>query len=1020
MLKLLVETALRRRSLVLVAAAVLLVLGLRAAMQTPLDVFPEFARPLVEVQTEAPGLSAPEVEALVTVPLEAALAGVPELETLRSKSVLGLSSVVLLLREGADLLRTRQLVQERLAVEASRLPAIARTPVILPSLSSLSRVMKIGVRAPALSQIELSEIVRFTIRPKLLAVPGVANVSVWGQRDRQLHVLIEPERLRAHDLTLESVASAVAEATAADTGGFVDTAQQRLALRHAAVADQPAALAQHVVTLRGGAPLRLGDVAEIREGHAPPIGEAIINGGPGLLLIVEKQPGANTLAVTRAVESALDTLRPALTGIEVDPTIFRPAEFIEQSLRNLRGALGLGIALVVGVLLFFLRDLRAALVSLVAIPLSLSAAVGVLWLRGGTLNTLFLAGLVIALGEVVDDAVIDVENIRRRLRLRGPDDRGPALPVVLAASLEVRSAVVYATLIVSLVFLPVLLLDGVAGAFFRPLAQAYVLAVLASLLVALTVTPALSLLLLPAAQRAQRAEPPLLQGVRRLYRRGLARCLERPRLSLALSAGASLLALCALPLLGEELLPSFKETQFLMHWIERPGASVEASRRSTERISRELLQIPGVKSFGAHIGRAEVGDEVVGSNFTEHWIRIDPAADHAATLRRVEQVVAGYPGVWSDVLTYLKERIKEVISGASAAVVVRLYGPELDGLRAQAGAVAAALGEVPGVVDLKVEPQVSVPQLEIRLRPERAALYGLTAAQVRRALRTLVAGRRVGEVYPHQRSVEVVLWTPDAVRTDRSALARLLLDTPSGERVELGAVADLVLVAAPSEIKREAGSRRLDVTCNVRGRDLGSVARDIERRVRSVRFARGYYPELLGEHAAQQRSRRQLAGLSLLSLLGIFGLLYLDFRSLRHALLLFATLPCALIGGVAGALLGGGVLSLGSLVGFISVLGIAARNGILILSHYRHLQDAEGVPFGTELILRGAEERLVPVLMTALCAGLALVPIVLRGNVPGYEIEHPMAVVIVGGLVSSTALTLFILPALYSAYGARR
>lgn len=1018
MLKLLVETALRRRSLVLIAAIALLLLGLRAVKETPLDVFPEFSHPLIEVQTEAPGLSTPEVEALVTVPLEAALAGIPGLETQRSKSVLGLSSVVLLLREGTDPLRSRQLVQERLAIEATRLPAAARAPVILPPLSSLSRVMKIGVRSDKLSQLDLSEIVRFTIRPKLLAVAGVANVSVWGQRDRQLQVLIEPERLRAHDLTLEAMAGAVADATAADSGGFLDTPHQRLALRHTAIADHPAALGQHLITLRGGAPLRLGDVAEIREGHAPPIGDAIINGGPGLLLIIEKQPGANTLAVTRAVEAALDALRPALAGIEIDPSIFRPAEFIDQSLRNLRSALLFGCVLVVGVLLVFLRDLRAALISLVAIPLSLTTALVVLWLRGGTLNTLFLAGLVIALGEVVDDAVIDVENIRRRLRLQPEGERGPPFKVVLAASLEVRSAVVYATLIVSLVFLPVLLLDGLAGTFFRPLAQAYVLSVLASLGVALTVTPALSLLLLPAAARAQRPEP--MQGARRLYRRLLTRVVERPRLLLGSLLIASLLALGMLHFLGDELLPSFKETNFLMHWIERPGASVEASRRSTERISRELLAIPGVTSFGAHIGRAVAGDEVVGPNFTEHWIRIDPRADYGATVRRIEQVVAGYPGVWSDVLTYLKERIKEVLSGSSAAVVVRLYGPELDGLRQQAGAVAAALREVHGVADLKIEPQLMVPQLEVRLRPERAALHGVSAGQVRRAVRTFLSGRRVGEVYPRQRSVEVVLWSPESARADRTALARLLIDTPHGDRVELGAIADLVMVPAPNEIKREGGSRRLDVTCNVRGRDLGSVARDIERKVAGLSFPNGYYPELLGEYAAQRRSRSQMLGLSLFSLLGIFGLLYLDFRSLRHALLLFATLPCALLGGVLGAFLGGGVLSLGSLVGFVSVLGIAARNGILILSHYRHLQDEEGLPVGTELILRGAEERLVPVLMTALCAGLALVPIVLRGNVPGYEIEHPMAVVIVGGLLSSTVLTLFILPALYGAYGARR
>lgn len=1032
MLKRIVELALHHRLWVLVAAFASLALGVRAARDTPLDVFPEFARPLVEVQTEAPGLSTPEVESLITVPLEAALAGVPDLETLRSKSVLGLSSVVLLFREGTDLLRARQLVQERLAFEASRLPAVSRTPVILPSLSSMSRALKIGVASPKLSILELSELVRFTIRPKLLAVPGVANVSVWGQRDRQFQILAEPERLRVHGLTLDSLRNAVADAATVVPGGFLDTANQRLTLRHGAGAEDPAAIAEQVIPTRG-LPLRLRDLAEVREGHAPPIGDAIIGNknavGSGLLLIVEKQPTANTLDVTRRIEAALAQLRPALRDVEIDPSIFRPAGFIEQSLRNLGSAIVLGCVLVAAVLLFFLRDVRAAFISLVAIPLSLSAAVVVVWLRGGTLNTMFLAGLVIALGEVVDDAVIDVENIRRRLnRVRDPDvpDAASRLAVVLAASLEVRSAVVYATLIVALVCFPVLLLDGLAGTFFRPLAQAYILSVLASLAVALTITPALSFWLLPRAapdgqnfeQGTSRAsDPPLVRRLRGAYLHLLPRVVARPRLAVAIIAGSTLLAVVTLPFLREEFLPSFKETNFLMHWIERPGTSVEASRRSTERISRDLLGIPGVKSFGAHIGRAEVGDEVVGPNFTEHWISIDPRADYDATVRRVETVVAAYPGVFSDVLTYLKERIKEVLSGTSAALVVRLYGPDLDGLRAEARKVAAALATIPGVADLKVEPQINVPQIEVRLRSERAALHGLTAGQVRRAVRTFVAGQRLGEVYPHDRSVEVILWTPPASRADLSSLRRLLLDTSSGEHVELGAVADLLIVPAPSEIKREAGSRRLDVTCNVQGRALSAVARDVEARVASLSFPRGYYPEFLGEYAAQKRSRNQLALLSLLAVAGIFGVLYLDFRSLRQALLLFATLPFALFGGLFGALLAGGVLSLGSLVGFVSVLGIAARNGIMLLSHYRHLHIEEGVSFGPDFILRGAEERLVPILMTALCAGLALIPIVVRGNVPGYEIEYPMAVVILGGLLGSTALNLLFVPALYSAYG---
>lgn len=1018
MLNFLVSGALRYRVLVLLIAAALLVLGLRAAQRTPLDVFPEFARPVVEIQTEAPGLSTEEVEGLVTLPLETALSGLPELATLRSKSVLGLSSVVLLLKDGADLLRARQLVQERLAVEGRRLPTAAHPPVILPSLSSTSRAMKIGITSPTLSQLELSELVRWVIRPRLLAVPGVANVAVWGLRDKQLQVLVDPQRLAASELTLESMVHATTEAAAIRAGGFLDSANQRLAVRHLTALSDPKDLAAAVVTMRSNAALRIGDVADVLSGHAPPIGDAVINGRPGLLLIVEKQPTGNTLSLTYDVEAALASLRPGLRDVEIDPALFRPAGFIEQSLRNLRVALGLGCLLVALVLFVFLRDLRTAAISLIAIPLSLVGALGVLALWGGTLNTMFLAGLVIAVGEVVDDAIIDVENIRRRLREK--KEGKSALQVVLSASLEVRSAVVYASLIVCLVFLPVLFLDGLAGAFFRPLALAYVLSILASLLVALTVTPALALLLLPDQRQLTRPELRPVRWLRSSYLRVLAPLVLRPRLALGITAAATLLALVMAPLLGEELLPDFQEREFLMHWVEKPGASVEASRRSTVQVAKELLAVPGVHSFGSHIGRAEVADEVVGSNFTEHWISLDEKADYATTVARVRQVVAGYPGVFRDVLTYLKERIKDVLSGAQAAVVVRIYGADLAVLRLQAEEVASQLARIPGVVDLRVEPQVLVPQVQVRIKPERAAMYGVTAGQIRRTASLLIAGLKVGEVFDRQQISDVVLWSAPSVRADLTALRRLLIETPSGVQVPLSELADVAIAPAPSEIKREAGSRRIDVTCNVRGRDLGSVVRDIESQVRGRAFPLGYHPEFLGEYAARSTARNQMTWWSLAALAGICALLYMDFRSVRLTLLVLGSLPTALVGGVVGALLGGGVLSLGSLVGFVSVLGIASRNSLMLLGHYRHLQEQEGAEIGTSLILRGAEERLIPILMTALCAGLSLLPIVLRGSLPGYEIEHPMALVIVCGLLSSTLLNLLLLPALYAAYGRAR
>lgn len=1017
MLNALLAFSLRFRVLILVAALLLLLFGIRAARKTPLDVFPEFAQPMIEIQTEAPGLPTEEVESLVTLPLETALAGLPELATLRSKSVLGLSSIVILLRSGADLLRARQLAQERLALEAPRLPSLARPPVILPPLSATSRALKIGVSSTKLSQIELSELVRYTIRPRLLAVPGVANVTVWGQRDKQLQVLVDPQRLAAQGVTLDALLRATADATALGSGGFLDSANQRLAVRHVTSIQNPGALAAAPVPSSAHAALRIGDVADVTIGHAPPIGDAIINGHDGLLLIVEKQPTGNTLSLTHDVEAALRALRPALRDVDIDPAIFRPATFIEQSLHNLRSALVLGCGLVIVVLFLFLRDLRSAAISLTAIPLSLLGAVLVLSLLGGTLNTMFLAGLVIATGEVVDDAIIDVENIRRRLREGAGSGR--VLPIVLAAAMEVRSSVVYASLLVCLVFLPVLVLDGVAGAFFRPLAMAYVLSILTSLLVALTVTPALSLMLLPRSPGLSRPEGRLVVWLRDRYRRLLLPLVLRPRLAAAITILCAGLGLLGLPFLGDEFLPEFQERDFLMHWVERPGASVEASRRSTLRVSQELLSIPGVRSFGSHIGRAEVADEVVGPNFTEHWISIDPAVDYSRTVARVREVVAGYPGVFRDVLTYLKERMKDVLSGAQGAIVVRIYGPEFSTLRAEAEAVAAGLADIPGVVELKVEPQILVPQVEVRIRPERAALHGLTAAQIRRATSTLVAGTQVGEVYAAQQQIGVVVWGQPSVRADLSALRHLLIETPSGLPIPLREVADVAIGPAPNEIKREAGSRRIDVTCNVRGRAVGEVARTVETKVGQHTFPRGYHPEFLGEFRARQQARNELALWSLLALVGCVLLLYLDFRSLRLTLLVLATLPFALAGGVLGALCGGGVLSLGSLVGFVSVLGIASRNALMLIGHYRHLRKAEGLAATPELFVRGASERLIPILMTALCAALSLLPIVVAGRIPGYEIEHPMALVILCGLLSSTVLNLLLLPALYGAWGER-
>jgi CzcA family heavy metal efflux pump len=1011
MLNWLVQTSLQLRVVVIALAAVLLLAGIQIVSTTPLDVFPEFAPPLVEIQTEAPGLSTAEVESLVTVPIENAVNGTSWLATMRSKSVLGLSSVVLIFEPGTDLLRARQLVQERLATLAGQLPAVARAPVLLAPLSSTSRVMKIGITSKKFSQMELSTLTRWTIRPRLMAVPGVANVAIWGQRDRQIQVRVDPDRLHANGVTLDQVLRAAREAVSLGAGGFVDTPNQRLAVMHLPAITDPAHLAQVPVAFRSGAPLRLGDVAEVVEGFPPPIGDAVVNDGPGLLLIVEKQPWGNTLEVTQKVEAALDAMRPGLAEVEIDSTIFRPATFIEMSLQNLRRALVIGILLVMAILAAFLFEWRTAVISLLAIPLSLLAAALVLHYRGGTMNAMILAGLVIALGEVVDDAIIDVENIMRRLRLnRAAANPEPAMLVVLKASLEVRSAIVFASLVIVLVFLPVFLLPGLAGSFFRPLAVAYVLAVLASLGVALTLTPALSLVLLPGALHHR--ESPLVTWLKGRYRSLLPRFVERPKLASGILAVLFVATAAAVPLLGEEFLPNFKEYDFLMHWVGKPGASLEAMQRITIQASKELRSIPGVRNFGAHIGRAEVADEVVGPNFTELWISLDPTVNYESTVAKIQEVVDGYPGLYRDLLTYLKERIKEVLTGAGATIVVRIYGPGLDELRSLASETARAISEVPDITDLKVEPQVLVPQVEVQYRHDVAQRFGLTPGDVRRGVTTLVQGSKVGEIFEEQKIFDVVVRGAENLRTDPVALSELRIDTPGGGSIPLREVAGVHVAPTPNVIQREGASRRIDVSCNVRGRDLGSVAREIEAKVRALPFPQGYHPEFVGEYAARQQARNRLLALGALSLLGIFLLLHADFRSTRLALLVFVSLPFALVGGVFAAFLTGGVLSLGSLVGFVTVLGIAARNGIMLVSHYRHLAEHEGMAPGRALILRGSEERLAPILMTALATALALLPLALGGNKPGHEIEHPMAVVILGGLVTSTVLNLFLLPAL--------
>jgi CzcA family heavy metal efflux pump len=1017
---------------VVFAAAALMVFGIARLSNTSVDVFPEFAPPKVEIQTISMGLSPAAVEELVTVPLEHALNGLPGLDVMRSRSVSDLSDIVLIFKPGTDLIRARQLVNERIA--AVSLPTWAAPPVMIQPLSSTSRAMKIGISSDQYDLMDLSMIAYWKIRARLLEVPGVANAPIWGERIKSPQVQVDLERMREYDVSLEEVMDVTtnaldvgllqfSEGSVIGTGGFIDTPNQRIGIRSVLPVLTPEALAEVPIYDRkkpDGTPLRLGDVGNVVWGTLPLIGDAVINEGPGLMMIVEKLPWANTLDVTRGVEAAIDEMRPGLRGIDIDTTIFRPATFVEQSIDNLTESLLVGGFLVVVVLLFFLFEWRVALISATIIPVSLMASLLVLNLRGVTINVMTLAGLAIAIGAVVDDAIVDVENIVRRLRqLRKEGSTQPTWKIVLEASLEVRGAIVYASLIEISALLPVFFLQGLSGAFFQPLASAYVVAGLVSPFVALTVTPAMVLILLGNAPIEHR-QSPIVTWLHRVYDRLLAPIVRAPRLAYATVSVLVLVGVGVWPALGQELLPSFKERDFLMHWITKPGTSHPEMWRITAQACRELLTIDGVRNCGSHIGQALLADEPYGIYFTENWISVDPSVDYDATLAKVQEVVDGYPGLIRDVQTYLKERIREVLTGASDTVVVRIYGPELEVLREKADEVKAALEGIPGIVDLKKEQHVDVPQVDIEVDLAAAQRYGLKPGEIRRAAAFLMQGEEVGDIFQGGKTYDVNVWSTPETRNSVGDIGELLIDTPDGGHVRLADVADVRIVPAPNVIEREGQSRKTDVSANVKGRDLGSVARDVEEALKKVDFPLEYHAELIGEFAERQAAAQGLTIAGLVAVIAIFFLLYTSFGNFRLATLTFFTLPWALVGGILAAFATTGVLSLGSLVGLLTILGIATRNGIMMISHFQHLEEEEGMSFGPELVRRGARERIAPIMMTALTTGLALVPLAIAGSIPGHEIEHPMAIVILGGLITSTILNLFVVPSLYLRFGKPR
>jgi CzcA family heavy metal efflux pump len=1023
MLQAIVQWSIQNRVVVVVLAVMLLVGGLYATSHSRLDVFPEFAPPQVVVQTEAPGLSPAEVEQLVTLPIEQALNGVPSLDVLRSQSIQGLSVVTVIFEDGTDIYRGRQLVAERLAELAGQFPEGVEAPRLGPLTATTGRLLTIGFTSEKLSPMALRDRVQWNVRPQLLAIRGVAQVTIFGGEVRQFQVQVNPDYLAAHGLTLSDIIEATRQSGGVRGAGFQENANQRLTLRVEAQVRSAAELGQAVVTTSGGTPVRLKDVAYVTEGPEPKFGDAAIDGQPGVVLVIYKQFGSDTMEMTRRVEAELDRMRTELgrEGITYHPALFRQANFIDHAVGNVTNSLLLGTALVTVVLFVFLFNLRTAFISLTAIPLSLFAAVLVLSVWGIGLNTLTLGGLAIALGEVVDDAIIDVENIYRRLRenARLSNPRLP-LAIVLAASLEVRTAVVYATFIVTLVFVPVFFLSGLQGRLFAPLGYAYVLAVMASLAVALTVTPALSLLLLPKAGEAK--EPPLLRCMQVGYER-LVRRLDR-ELALVLTSVVLLLAwaVWAFGSFGGEFLPELRENHFVVHMRGLPGTSLGQSLDAGAAVTHALRTNPGILSVAQQAGRAELGEDTWGVEYSE--IEVDLKRLKAEEAEQVEQFMHStlrdqFAGYSFEMLPFLSERIKETLSGAIAAVAVKVYGDDLEAVDRAAEEIARVLSTIRGADNVHPEPQIGQPELVIRVRHEDAARHGLRATQILDAIHAAYQGAEAGQTYERNRVIDLVVLLDPAIRSNPQAVAELWINVPGG-RVQLKQVADVFLSDGRFLVAHEGGMRRQLVTCNVTGRDVESFVAEAERRVRELSLPEGVSFIFTGEHEAKRTAQLELTLFSLAAGAGVLLLLWIVFGSFRLLLMILANLPFALVGGVAAVYMAGGILDVGSLVGFVTLFGITTRNGIMMVSHWQHLHDEEGMAWGPELVFRGAGERLAPVLMTALVTALGLLPIALGSGEAGREIEGPMALVILGGLVTSTSLNLLVLPVLYRRFGLPR
>jgi len=1022
MLAAVIGFSLRYRGAVIALALLLAGYGLYAFSGARYDVFPEFAPPQVSIQTEAPGLAPEQVEVLVTQPIENAVNGAPGVQTLRSKSIQGLSIITATFDPKGDIYRDRQNLGERLAALATQMPSGVEAPGMSPLTSSTSVVLVVGLTSSQRSLMELRTLADWTLKPRLLAVPGVSKVAVFGGQVKQYQIQVNPRRLVKYGLALGDVLAVARRATGVRGAGFIDNLNQRIVLQTYGQSLNTERLARTVLRHQHGTNLTLADVARVRTAPEPPIGAATVDGVPGVQLVISGQYGTNTLAVSEALERSLTSLRPTLVAEQVvlDTGVFRPANFIQSATRNVRRSLVLGAVLVVAVVALFLFNWRTSAISLAAIPLSLLAAVTILNQQGFSLNTMTLGGLAIAIGLLVDDAIIVVENVYRRLRENQyAPQPSSAFLVVFDAALEVRSAVVYATLAIALVLIPVLTLSGLAGRLFSPLAIAYLTATLASLVVAITVTPALCLALLPGSALPER-DAPVARWLKDRYRSLITGVERRYRPVIVVVGLLTLVGLTMLPFFGGSFLPELREGHYIVHMTAVPGTSLTESLRIGRQVSAELLRLPVVRAVSQRVGRAEKADDTFGTHSSEFEVDLKLLSREDAEFAQadIRNALARIPGANFTANTFLTERVEETLSGYTAAVVVNVYGDDLDVLDAEAQRVAQTLRQVPGATGVQIQSPPGAPQIGIRLRSEALARWGFDAVDVLDTVQTAFQGVVVGQVYDGNRVFNVNVILSPSERKSIADIRALPLRNAAGAFVRLGQLADVYATSGRYVVLHNGARRVQAITSNVTGRNVTSFVAAAKRRIaQDVGLAPGNYVEFGGTAKAQAASVRDLLVNSMLAAIAVGLLLWIVLGYVRNLILVLLNLPFGLAGGVLAVFATGGGISLGSLVGFVTLFGITLRNSVMLLSHYQHLVSVEGMHWGPETAVRGAMERLTPILMTALATALGLLPLAIGSGDPGREIEGPMALVILGGLFTSTLLNLLVMPSLALRYG---